>query len=135
MTVDANIAVVRRLLDRFVNAGDEQAADEIFADDCVNHLAPPDPPGDRESIKRFVRDLREVFPDMHYEVVHLVGAGDLVALNLLGTATHRGTWRGIAPTERRVHIAVMSFFTFREGRIVARHNITDVAGVLRQITE
>lgn len=135
MSVDANVATVRRLLDRFVNAGDEQAADEIFADDCVNHLSPPDPPGDRESIKRFVRDLRQVFPDMHYEVVHLVGAGDVVALNLQGTATHHGVWRGIQPTGRPVQIAVMSFFTFRDGRIVARHNITDVAGVLRQLTE
>lgn len=135
MSVDGNVAAVRRLLDRFVNAGDVQVADEIFAHDCVNHVPPPDPPGDFDSIKRFVRDLREVFPDMHYDIVHLVGAGDVVALNLLGTATHRGTWRGIAPTGRRVQIAVMSFFTFRDGRIVARHNITDVAGVVRQLTE
>ena len=131
--VDANLATVRRLVDRFVNAGDESAADEIFADDCVNHRPLPDAPGDRDSIKRFVADLRAAFPDMHYEIVHLFGDGDLVTLNLQGTATHRGTWRGIEPTGRRVHIAALSVFTFRDGRIIARHNVTDIDGVLRQL--
>lgn len=134
MTVAQNLEIVRRLVDRFVNAGDPEAGDTIFADDCINHPPLPDAPGDRDSIKRFVEELRAAFPDMRYEIVHLFGEGNLVALNLQGTGTHRGAWRGIAPTGRRVHIAAISVFTMREGRIAARHNITDLAGVLRQIS-
>ena len=93
MNVAAHLEIIRRLVDRFVNNGDLTAADAIFADDCVNHPPPPDAPGDRESIKRFVGELRAAFPDMTYEIVHLFGEGDLVALNLHGRGTHRGAWR------------------------------------------
>lgn len=135
MSVEQHLETVRRLVDRFVNEGDLAAADAIFADDCVNHPPLPDAPGNRDSIKRFVEELRGAFPDMRYDIVHLFGDGDLVALNLQGIGTHRGAWRGIAPTGRRVHIAAISVFTFRDGRIVARHNITDLGGVLRQISD
>ena len=133
MGVADNVEIIRRLVERFVNDGDESVADEIFAPDCVNVRPAPDAPGDGESIKRFVADLRMSFPDMRYEIVHLFGEGDLVAVNLLGTATHRGAWRGIAPTGRRVQIAAFSIFTLRDGRVITRHNITDADGLRRQL--
>lgn len=128
-----NIAVVRRLVERFVNALDLRVADEIFAADCVNHPPPPQPPSGRDEIKRFVAELHEGFPGIRFEITHLIADGDLVALNLIGRGRHAGAYRRIAATDRDVQLVAMSIFRMRDGRIVERHNLTDIDGLLRQI--
>jgi predicted ester cyclase len=129
----ANKKTVERLVDRFVNALDMGVADEIFAEDCVNHPPPPQPANGRAEIKAFVADLHAGFPGIRFEIVHLFAEGDLVSLYLHGRGTHGGTYRGVAATSRDVQIGAMSIFRMRGGRIVERWNMTDIEGLLRQI--
>lgn len=133
--VEANIAVVRRLVDRFVNEGNLDTADEIFAEDAVSYRPPPEPPAGREAVKRFVVELRAAFPGIRFAITHLFGSGDLVALNLMGEGVHGGDWHGVAPTGRPARIAAMSIFRMRDGRIIERHNMTDLGAIMAQITD
>lgn len=133
MIPEDNIAIIRRLVDGFVNALDMSVADEIFADDCVNHRPPPDAPTGRAEIKRFVANIHAGFPGIRFDIDHLFADGDRVALYLTGTGVHSGHYAGIAPTGRTVHIAAMSVFVMRGGRIAERYNITDITGLMRQI--
>lgn len=131
---DANTEVVRRLVERFVNALDMAVADEIFAEDCVNYPPPPAQPSGRDEIKEFVAALHAGFPGIRFEITHLFADGDMVALYLLGRGRHTAEYRGVAATGRDVQLAAMSVFRMRDGRIVERYNMTDIDGLLRQIT-
>jgi len=135
MTPDDNITIVRRLVDRFVNALDVDVADEIFAEDCVNHRPPPDAPTGRAEIKRFVADIHAAVPGVRFDIDHLFADGDRVALYLSGSGIHSGAYAGVAPTGRSVTIVAMSIFVMRDGQITDRYNITDLAGLMRQIAE
>ncbi len=130
-----NLTIIRRLVDRFVNALDMAVADEIFSEDCVNHHPPPDPPTGRAEIKRFVADIHAGFPGIRFKIDHLFAEGDHVALYLSGSGVHSARYAGVAPTGRTVHTTAMSIFVMRDGRITDRYNITDLAGLMRQIRE
>jgi predicted ester cyclase len=89
MSLEANKALVRRLVDEVVNARDESVLDEL-ADGEVAAAA-----------RRWIGPFREAFPDFRMEIVQLVAEGDLVAAHFKCSGTHRGEWRGHAPTGRR----------------------------------
>jgi steroid delta-isomerase-like uncharacterized protein len=133
-TAERNKDIVRRLVDRFVNALDMDVADEIFVEDCVNHPPPPQPASGRAEIKAFVAELHAGFPGIRFEITHLLAEDDRVALYLLGRGTHTAPFRGIAATGRDVQLAAVSIFRMRDGRIVERYNTTDIDGLLRQIS-
>jgi steroid delta-isomerase-like uncharacterized protein len=133
MPRDANKAIVRQLVDGFLNAHDLAVADEIFAEDLIDHQAGGS--AGRESVKRFVSGLWESFPDLHCEIDHLVSEGDMVCVWVTGRGTHRGAFRGIAPTARSVTINGTSIMRIADGVIAERWNITDMEGLMAQLTQ
>jgi predicted SnoaL-like aldol condensation-catalyzing enzyme len=78
-----NTAVVRRYLAAF-NAADLDAFDELMTPDYVNHSPSiPDPVPGPAGLKPIVTDLHLQAPDLRMEEIHLIAAGDLVAVHLL----------------------------------------------------
>lgn len=132
MSIDSNKAIVHRLVNDFLNKHDLLVADEIFAEDLIDHQAGADAAG-RESVKRFVSGLWESFPDLRCEISHLVSEGDMVCVWVTGRGTHQGAFRDIAPTGRSVTILGTSIMRIEHGVIAERWNITDMAGVMAQL--
>ncbi len=132
MGIDENKAVVRRLVDDFLNKHDLAAADEIFADGLIDHQGSVTATG-RENVKQFVGGLFEAFPDLQCEIAHLIAEGDKVCVNVIGRGTHRGEFRGIGPTGRAVTILGTSIVRISGGKIAERWNITDMAGLMQQL--
>ncbi len=81
--------VVRRWVEEMVDQGDLDVADEIFS------------PSLAASARRCVEPFRASFPDVHVEVVTLVGEDDQVAGRFRCSGTHTGAWIGHPPTGRR----------------------------------
>ena len=133
MGTDENKALVRRLVGEFLNQRRPDVVDEIFADDFVDHQGALGPTGDRGSVKDFVRQGLEAFPDMQFEINDLIAEGDLVFVRLTGHGTHRGDVGGVGATGRTVVAAVMSVVRVASGRIAERWNISDVVGLMQQI--
>lgn len=76
-----NTALVERYLDAF-NTGDLDAFDALIAPDYVNHSPGiPDPAPGPEGLKPIVALLREQTPDLRFELLRLVDAGELVAVH------------------------------------------------------
>jgi predicted ester cyclase len=118
----SNKAVVRRLIDEVLNAGQMNVIDELYAP----ALAP--------RAKRWIAPFRASFPDMQMTVIDLIAEGDTVVGHFTCSGTHTGEWRGHAPTGRRFEaVDEVYIFRFQEGRIVHAWAIEDTLGRLEQL--
>jgi predicted ester cyclase len=107
-----------------MEAGDEQAVYEFFADDFVSHVTERINPGASGTDIRghevaYWNEARSAFPDMTFTVNLLVESGDLVVSNWTIAGTHTGTpFYDVPPTGERVVINGTAVLRIRGGRIV-----------------
>ena len=81
-----------------------------------------------------MRYLRSAFPDVRAELVSIVEDGDRVGVHDQLVGTHRGEYRGVAPTGREVRVDFIHVFRVADGRIVERWGVADTAELMRQLT-
>jgi predicted ester cyclase len=121
-TAEANKGVVRRLIEDVMNKGRLEAIDELY----VPRIA--------DGARRWIEPFRLAFPDVHMEVVELVAEGDTVVGRFRCSGTHRGLWRGHAPTGRRFErVDEVYFFELQDGRIARAWGLEDTHARMRQL--
>jgi predicted ester cyclase len=121
---DESKAVVRSYYDRVINGRDLDAVSEFFADERMV-----------EGVRRGCFSYFNAFPDMHVSLDELIGEGDKVFLRSTLTGTHDGEYKGLEPTGRHVATECAEIFRVEGGRFVAYWCLTNVAGLMRQLTE
>ena len=100
MTVEANLDVVRRLLDEGWNQGRLEVVDELVAEDAMP--AHESPSAGRQSWKDAVVQYRSAFPDLHYSIDDLFGTGDRwCSGGRRRPRTPSASWDGRRPGGRR----------------------------------
>lgn len=134
MTAADNKAVVQRFIDEFVNGKNYDLADELFTEDYLRH-DPQTPSGVRgvEPFLEAMKDLNTAFPDSEVHVGEIIAEDDLVSFEGRMTATHEGTFQGIAPTGNEVDVQGNAMHRVRDGRIAETWATWDFLGVLQQI--
>jgi ketosteroid isomerase-like protein len=108
-------AVLRRMFDEIINSGRLDVADELFAEDYVDHGPMGDISG-REAFKQLVAQWRDAVPDVHCEVGTVVAQGDLCAWVVRTTGTHTGGGLGFPATGKRFETLSANVGRFRDGR-------------------
>src|SRR3954451_6783348 len=86
-------SLIRRMFDEVINKGDVDAADDMFAEDFVDH-GPTGESHGREEFKSLVARWRSAVPDVHCQVEHVFSDGDSVAWLVRTTGTHTGDGLG-----------------------------------------
>jgi steroid delta-isomerase-like uncharacterized protein len=130
--MEANKAAVRDFMERAFNQGDLTAIDEHLDPDGVDHQEPVGTDY-RQHLRAVVTELRGAFPDLHFELLELVGEGEIVAFRSTMTGTHRGPFRGLPPTGRAISVAHMHFIRMMDGRSHDLWHVWDLAGLMRQL--
>jgi ketosteroid isomerase-like protein len=110
-------AVLRRMFDEIINRGRLEVADELFAEDYVDH-GPMGELRGREAFKQLVAQWRAAVPDVHCDVDTVIVAGDLCAWLVRTTGTHTGDGLGFPATGRRFETVSANIGRFRDGRAV-----------------
>ncbi len=132
-TTDDNKQLVRDYFKAFV------AADETWWRD---HIAPGfkrhDPGLPFEvvgpaGIRKLADALLPGIPDMELPIEDLVAEGEKVLARLRVRGTHKGDLMGIAPTGRKIDIAVLDLFQIRDGKLIEHWALLDNLGMLRQL--
>ncbi len=120
--LDQNKAIVRRLVEEVLNAGQMDVIDELYS------------PALARGARRWITPFRQSFPDMHMEVIDLIAENDNVAGRFTCSATHLGEWLGHAPSGRRFEaVDEVYIFLFRDGKIVSAWGIEDTLDRLKQL--
>src|SRR5207302_7038317 len=101
MDSEANKLLVRRIIDEVINAGNFDAADEIFAPEYTANGRTDRGQGPGLMKKAAARG-RAAFPDLVVTVEDQVADGDKVVTRERWTGTHLGLFAGIPPTSRTV---------------------------------
>ncbi|HEU5207695.1 MAG TPA: ester cyclase [Gaiellaceae bacterium] len=116
--------VVRDYYARVINGRDLDAVDQFFVDERLVE-------GVRSGCFRYF----EAFPDMHVSLDELIAEGDRVFLRSTLTGTHDGEYKGIPATGRHVATECAEVFRVADGTFVGYWCLTNVAGLMRQLTE
>ena len=128
-----NKALVRRFIDEYQSKGDERVADEILADDFVDHSPFGPFPPDREGVKRLFAALRAAFPDLRAVVHDQAAEGDKVWTRKTFHGTNDGEFMGMPPTGKQVSFDVIDVLRLRDGRFVEHWNVVDSLGLMQQL--
>ena len=130
---EQNKSTVRRFFEEVWNNNNLDLADELLAQNYVDHNAPPGSSGGIDGYKQSVAMFRSAFPDIHFSLDDIRGEGDLVAIRLTGQGTHKGPFIGIPPTNKQVSFGGMTFIRLEGGRIIERWGISDMPGLIQQL--
>jgi steroid delta-isomerase-like uncharacterized protein len=134
VSTEENKTTFRRYVEEVSNDGNLDVADEIFdrylahqSDGSVLERGP-------EDVKRFTGEFRGAFPDFHTTIEDMVAEGDKVVTRWRAGGTHRGEFRGIAPTGEEIEITGIGIFRFsEEGKVVESWDNFDQLGMMKQL--
>ncbi|MFN8512974.1 MAG: ester cyclase [Thermomicrobiales bacterium] len=129
-----NTAIARRIFAEVFNANAADRMDDFASPDLIVNYAGSEAPlrGLASYKELFTQDLPS-FPDAHYTIDDLFGAGDKVAIRWRMDATHQGTYQGIAPTGKRVSLTGMSVYRFDGGKVAEAWVVTDSLSFMQQL--
>jgi predicted ester cyclase len=121
---EQNKQVVRDYYERVLNGRDLAAVAEFFVDERLV-----------EGVKGGCFRYFEAFPDLHVALDDIIAEGDRVFVRSTMTGTHDGEYKGIPATGRHVAAESAEIFRVEEGRFVGYWCLTNVAGLMRQLTD
>jgi len=131
---EENKALARRWFEEVFNAQNFDVADEITAQDTVNHDPtltdlPSGPEGDRHVVNLY----HGAFPDAQITVEEQIAEGDRVVTRWSGRGTHQGELLGVPPSGNRVELSGMTVNRFSGGKIAETWTNYDALGMMQQI--
>ena len=133
MTVEQNKQVVIKFNNEFFEKGNMAIVKEVFAENFVNHSAPPNSPTDAGPMVKFVMGLHHGFSDISVQILDIFGEGNKVCVRKTITATHTGEFMGKAATGKKIVINIFDIEVLKDGKITERWNSSDFPQVLQSI--
>ena len=117
-----------------LNRGDVSVADNVFAPNCVIHMAgSPAPNLSLSDFKQMLAGLLAAFPDIRLTIEDQIITADKVATRWTAEGTHTGPLGDTKPTGRRIRIGGLILDHVSGDRVVERWVQWDQAGMLQQL--
>ncbi len=115
------------------NKNNMAIADEVYAANVHYHEPSAGEVIGLEPLKQFVRTWRAAFPDSQLTIEQQVAEGDNLATRWTFVGTHRGEFRGLAPTGKTMKMGAMYFYRFGKGKVVEIHAMVNLYSLLHQL--
>jgi steroid delta-isomerase-like uncharacterized protein len=136
MTVDENVAAMKRWFDEVWNQGRVQAIHDLLADDFVG--TGQDQPGvaihGPTAFVTLYNRLRGAFPDFRLTIEDAFGAGDKVTVRWLAVMTHTGDHLGIPATHRTARISGITIARFAGEKVAEGWDNWDQLALMQQLS-
>ena len=129
--------LIQMLVDA-VNAHDPTRFDQIYAAGTgyVNHQTLVAAPGGipaREGFKAYIAQRIAAFPDLSLSAEIVLESADLVAVNLIWSGTHQGTYLDIPATGKKVTWNSTDILRVKNGLFSDHWGAVDFYGLARQL--
>ena len=121
MSPAENKALIRRVFDEAMNAGNLSLIDELFAPDFVDNATPEQVAGPM-GVKDYFQAVRAGFPDMRVSIDDLLAEGDKVVIRTTWRGTHSGPYESTTPTGKSVTRTMMQIFRIAGSKIQEEWN-------------
>ena len=137
MSLEQNKMIIRRFVEEVQTQHKLELASELMSPNMVDHYlesqGSPHSPNAVEEFKKFYSDLLAAFPDIKASIHNQVAEGDLVATHKTLYGTHKGEFRGMQPTGKKIALDLMDIFRIVEGKIVEHWAVIDFMNLMRQL--
>lgn len=131
-SASANKELVRRFYKSVFGDWNLALVDEVVSPEFRSHDWPEGAKGP-QAFRDFYSAIRFALPDARYEVDDVVAEGDKVVVRWRLLGTHKGDFRGIAPTGRAIVLKGIAIYRLDEGKLMERWVVSDLYGVVEEI--
>ena len=114
------------------NAGGPDGYHAMYDSSLSHHGLGPEPLDEKGS-RAFYERLSTAFPGCQLVLDDILAEEDRVALRLRLVGEHRGEFIGVAPTGRSIQVNGQTILKFKDGLVVERWTIADLAGLTSQL--
>jgi len=126
-------AVVRRFIEEMVSTGQTDQLSAVIANDYVDYYSKSSRLLGPEMARAHIEAVRSTYPDLVVEVIDQYCDGDVVISTIRGTATHKGKWLNIEPTDRPIEIEGVNIDRVVDGKIVSHRGFANTFEALLEI--
>lgn len=106
---------------------------DLLADNFVSHHFPAPGSNNKAVFTEGMKSLFAGFPDIKVTRLQQIEQGDRVYTYAFWEGAHTGSFMGIAPTGKKVHVEYMDIWRVADGKIVENWVVMDIAGLLIQL--
>jgi predicted ester cyclase len=128
----ANKELVRRFYKEVYVNWNMALADDVLSPQFTSHDWPEDGPTGPKAFRAYYSAIRSALPDARYEVDDLIAEGDKVVVRWRLLGTHKGAFRGIAPTGQPITLKGIAIYRMEGGKLMERWVVSDLYGVLEE---
>jgi steroid delta-isomerase-like uncharacterized protein len=129
----ANKGLVRRFYKEVFVDWNMALVDEVVSHQFTSHDWPEGSPTGPQAFQNFYAAIRSALPDARYAVDDLIAEGDKVVVRWRLLGTHKGDFRGIAPTGRSIALKGIAIYRVEGGKLMERWVVSDLHGLLEEI--
>ena len=129
---ETNKVIARRLIEEVFEQGDEDAIDELVADDFTPHNWATADHG-REAVKHAIGRAKAGLTNPKLTIDDLIAEDDKVVVRVLSTATQTGPFMGLPPSGKSYAIDEIHIFRMEDGKVAEHWHQGDWLGMLRQL--
>ena len=129
MSLEENKAIVRKLFEVF-DKKNLDSLDELVAQDYVDH------PRQFQGLENYKQHLSlwfKSFPDSHETIEDIIAEGDKVCIRIKGSGTHKGEYRGLAPTGKKITWEANTILRIADGKIAEMWAFSDELNFCKQL--
>jgi steroid delta-isomerase-like uncharacterized protein len=119
-----NKALIKSFVEEVFNNHDLSAIEKYFAKE--NH------PIGSEGFKQFLSAQFKAFPDIQAKIERIVAENDFVVVFLNFTATHKGEFQGMPPTNKKINIRSVDVYRIENEKIAEHWDVVDQLNLLQQ---
>jgi steroid delta-isomerase-like uncharacterized protein len=130
---EANKSLIHYWATEGFNKNNMAIADEVYDANVFYHEPSAGEVVGLEPLKQFVRTWRAAFPDSQLTIDEQVAEKDHLATRWTFVGTHKGEFRGLAPTGKTMKMSAMYFYRFAEGKVVEIHAMVNLYTLLQQL--
>jgi steroid delta-isomerase-like uncharacterized protein len=133
MSEKENIQLVEQML-AALNARDlDRYAQSIDSSYVGESELAPTPAHGPSGARQMLNMLLTAFPDLRIEVEQTLASGDYVVVRARLIGTHKGTYAGVAPTNKSVMWRGCNVVEIRNGKAIKSRVYADNASLLQQL--
>jgi len=93
----------------------------------------PGPIRGREGVRQHLETLLKAFPDLRIEIEQIIASGDSLVVRTSATGTHKGSFAGVAPTNKSIVLQGCNVFEIRNGKAIKGRLYADNATLFQQL--
>ena len=127
-----NAQLMHRAFEEIMRYGNVAIIDELFASDFVGHDTSGGTFG-REEFREGVLAMLAAFTEREVTLADQLECGNKVVTRWQASGVHSGAFNSLPATGRHVHLTGISIDRIAGGRILESWEITDDAGLMKQL--